>query len=151
MRLTLLTFAAALAVVLGAAASAPLPEGCIEVQHVLIAFDGSAMTRPIGRTKDEAKQLADDVLRRAKAGESFDKLVKEYSDDFVPGKPKASGKYFMCEAENTPNAPKGAYARSNMVPGFGDVSYSLKPGEIGMSEFDTERSPFGWHIIKRLR
>jgi len=42
------------------------------------------------------------------------------------------------------------HPRAAMVPAFGDVGFSLAEGEIGMAEFDEEKSPFGWHIIKRL-
>ncbi|MCP3917122.1 MAG: hypothetical protein GY711_16360 [bacterium] len=41
-------------------------------------------------------------------------------------------------------------ARSGMVPGFGNVAFSLKVGEVGISAFDADDSPFGWHVIKRL-
>ena len=44
----------------------------------------------------------------------------------------------------------GDYARSDMVPGFGDLSFSLPPGGIDICEFDGEKSPFGYHVIKRL-
>jgi parvulin-like peptidyl-prolyl isomerase len=37
-----------------------------------------------------------------------------------------------------------------MVPAFGNVGFSLAPGEIGMAEYDPRTSPYGWHIIKRL-
>lgn len=37
-----------------------------------------------------------------------------------------------------------------MVPAFGDVGFPLKVGEIGVSKYDPQNSPSGWHIIKRL-
>jgi parvulin-like peptidyl-prolyl isomerase len=37
-----------------------------------------------------------------------------------------------------------------MVPGFGDVAFELKVGEVGLCPFDGVRSPFGFHVIKRL-
>jgi parvulin-like peptidyl-prolyl isomerase len=37
-----------------------------------------------------------------------------------------------------------------MVPAFGDVGFALPPGQIGMAEYDPVKSPYGWHIIKRL-
>lgn len=42
------------------------------------------------------------------------------------------------------------HPRAAMVPGFGDVGFSLGAGEVGLAEFDENKSPFGWHIIKRL-
>jgi parvulin-like peptidyl-prolyl isomerase len=37
-----------------------------------------------------------------------------------------------------------------MVPAFGDAGFPLKVGEIGMADFDPQKSPYGWHIVKRL-
>ena len=37
-----------------------------------------------------------------------------------------------------------------MVPAFGEVGFSLAPGEIGIAEYDPVKSPYGWHVIKRL-
>jgi len=41
-------------------------------------------------------------------------------------------------------------ARGDMVSSFGDVSFSLKVGEIGMAEYSPTGSKFGWHIIRRV-
>jgi parvulin-like peptidyl-prolyl isomerase len=38
-----------------------------------------------------------------------------------------------------------------MVPAFGNVGFALKVGEIGIADYDPHTSPFGWHIIKRLK
>ena len=37
-----------------------------------------------------------------------------------------------------------------MVKSFGDVSFALKAGEIGLAVYDPKASKYGWHIIKRL-
>ena len=42
------------------------------------------------------------------------------------------------------------YERSMMAPAFGDVSFSLGVGEVGLAWYDPNRSKFGWHIIKRI-
>ena len=47
-------------------------------------------------------------------------------------------------------APPNTYKRSDMALSFGDVSFKLDVGEIGMAGFNPELSPYGWHIIKRL-
>ncbi len=44
----------------------------------------------------------------------------------------------------------GTSKRENMAASFGDVSFKLGVGEIGMARFHAQLSPFGWHIIKRL-
>ena len=50
-----------------------------------------------------------------------------------------------------PEVMDKVFPRSGMVPAFGDVGFPLKVGEVGMSQFDFQASPFGWHIVKRLR
>ena len=43
-----------------------------------------------------------------------------------------------------------SFPRDQMVPGFGDASFTLKVGEVGIANYDLSASPFGWHVIKRL-
>ncbi|MFT5049926.1 MAG: peptidyl-prolyl cis-trans isomerase B (cyclophilin B) [Chlamydiales bacterium] len=40
--------------------------------------------------------------------------------------------------------------REQMVPAFGDVGFLLEVGEVGLAPFDPAKSPYGWHVIKRL-
>ncbi|MFK5956897.1 MAG: peptidylprolyl isomerase [Planctomycetota bacterium] len=51
----------------------------VRIQHVLISFAGTRTAAT--RTKEEAEKLANEVLARAKAGEDFGALVKEFTDD----------------------------------------------------------------------
>src|SRR5512137_1517037 len=51
----------------------------ITVQHVLIGFQGSVPGKPITRTREEAKALADELFQKAKAGADFDAMVKQYT------------------------------------------------------------------------
>src|SRR5688572_6549760 len=57
----------------------------IQVQHCLISFTGKLPGKNVTRTQDEAKKLAYDILAKAKKGEDFDALVKQYTDDQHPG------------------------------------------------------------------
>ena len=41
------------------------------------------------------------------------------------------------------------FPREQMVPGFGNIGFKLKVGEVGISNYHQTDSPFGWHIIKR--
>src|SRR5580765_4727859 len=84
----------------------------ITIQHVLVGFKGSVPGKNITRTQDEAKKLAEEILARAKKGEDFEGLVKQYTDDSAPGI------YSMSNNGVTPAA--GEYARGRMVPAFGD-------------------------------
>lgn len=117
----------------------------VEVQHLLISFKGSIPKDTVVRTQAEAEALAKDLFERAKKGEDFDSLVKEFTDDQHPGI------YRMANINIEPDQSIQEYSRSRMVKAFGDVSFSLKVGEIGLAEYDPETSKYGWHIIKRLK
>lgn len=67
----------------------------IRIQHVLISFDGKTPTAK--RTQAEAEALAKEIFERAQAGEDFEALVEEYTDD--PGSKSAT--------------PKGSYSMLN--------------------------------------
>lgn len=124
------------------AAAAAAPAEHIKLQHILIAFSGKVPGKNITRSQDEARALATEILERAKKGEDFDELVRTYTDDRAPG---------IYALSNSGVAPaSGEFSRDRMVPAFGNVGFSLAPGEIGMAEYDPSTSPYGWHIIKRL-
>jgi parvulin-like peptidyl-prolyl isomerase len=114
----------------------------ITVQHILISFAGTRTKAT--RTRGEAEKLAGEVMERVKKGEDFDALMKQLSDDTGPGI------YPMCNDGQTPYVP-GETPRRRMVPAFGNVGFKLGVGEVGMAAHDPVASPFGWHIIKRLK
>ena len=115
----------------------------IQVQHILIGFQGSVPGKPIRRSKDEAKTLAYQLLDEARRGADFDDLVRRYTDDSPPG---------IYGMSNRGVAPaRGEYARDGMVPAFGNAGFPLQPGEIGIADYDQRSSPYGWHIVKRLK
>jgi len=116
----------------------------VAVQHILISFKGAIPKPTVTRTREEAQKLALEVFEQAKNGEDFDALVKQYTDDEYPGV------YRMSNKGITPDQSKQEYAREGMVKGFGDVSFSLPVGGIGMAEYDPQKSKYGWHIIRRI-
>jgi parvulin-like peptidyl-prolyl isomerase len=131
--------------ILSAGGQTPEPDR-VTVQHILIAFKGSIPDAKVARSQAEAETLANQILERARGGtEDFDALVKTYTDDQFPGI------YSMSNAGIAPEAASGEYSRTRMVKAFGDVSFSLKVGEIGMAVYDPQTSKYGWHIIKRLK
>jgi hypothetical protein len=122
----------------------------ITVQHVLIGFSGSVPGKPISRTKDEAQKLASELLGKANAGEDFDELVAAHTDDSPPGIYQMAN--FGKDGDMTSRIQsKWVYERDGMVPAFGNVGFKLEVGKVGMSEFSEDASPFGWHIIRRLK
>jgi hypothetical protein len=78
-----------------------------------------------------SRQKADDLLKRARSGEDFDKLAKENSDE--PGAKESGGDL-------------GWFGRGRMVKPFEDAVFALKDNEIS----DIVESQFGFHIIQRL-
>ncbi len=99
----------------------------------------------ITRSQEQAKNLAYEVFENAKSGDNFDELVKKHTNDSFPGKYKMANNGVQADNNNS------EYPRSGMVPAFGDVGFKLKVEEIGISDHDAQKSPFGWHIIKRIK
>jgi parvulin-like peptidyl-prolyl isomerase len=113
----------------------------VTVQHILISFKGK-ISKPVERSKKQADNLAWEIFDRAEAGEDFDALVLEYTNDKHPGI------YTMANRGVAQKA--GMSKREDMAVSFGDISFRLQVGEIGMARYHAEMSPFGWHIIKRI-
>ncbi len=116
----------------------------VVVQHVLIAHNGTGIAG-VTRNPREAEQLAQRVLARARRGESFDRLVRLHSDE------SRDKDIYDLTNYGVPPSRKGQVQRVQMVRGFGDVAFKLRPLEIGLVPYDEARSPYGWHVIKRLR
>lgn len=101
----------------------------VKASHILIStVDDNG--KPLSEAKKkEAKKKAEEVLKKAKSGEEFSELAKEYSDD--PGSAANGGDL-------------GYFTKGQMVQPFEEAAFSLKPGEIsGLVE-----SEYGYHIIK---
>ncbi|MEM8884627.1 MAG: peptidylprolyl isomerase [Planctomycetota bacterium] len=118
----------------------------ITVDHILIGVRG-APRMSATRSVEEARTLAEDIVKRVEAGDSWMKLKNEFSDDRSARGP--GGPYAMANRGVTPNA--GEARRDGMVPGFGDTSFALEVDEIGIAPWDSRKSPFGFHIIKRIK
>ena len=126
----------------------------ITVQHILIGFSTPNKGRPgtgssvpgksISRTKQESEVLANELLKRATDGEDFGELVKQYTNDSPPG-------IYQMANYGQDNVPAGVFKRADMVPAFGNVGFPLPVGGVGLAVYDPENSPYGWHIIKRIK
>jgi parvulin-like peptidyl-prolyl isomerase len=84
--------------------------------------------QPKAPSKEEARKKAEEVLAKARKGEDFAALAKQYSDD--PGSKDKGGEY--------------TFSRGQMVPEFDKAAFALQPGQIS----DLVETQFGYHIIK---
>ena len=101
----------------------------VKAAHVLIATqDLTTGTNLSDEQKAAKKKIAEDVLKRAKAGEDFAKLAKEYSDD--SGSKDKGGEY--------------TFPRGQMTPAFEAAAFSLNTNQVS----DIVETPYGYHIIK---
>lgn len=107
------------------------------VKHILVGWRDLAKNmenkmdeRAAKRSRAEADALAIDLLKRAGAGEDFDKLMAEYSEDAGSAR---SGRVYDVTAD------------AKLVFEFKRLSLRLKPDEVGLV-----MTLYGWHIIKRV-
>jgi len=117
----------------------------VTIQHLLVGVTGPRIR--IQRSPGEAETMAADLYARIRAGEEFDTLVKNYTNDSHPGI------YTMV----LKGASDGTvWARGDMAQAFGDVAWHLAVGEYGVTRYDggvpgsKPKSEFGYHIIRRL-
>ncbi|OQB13866.1 MAG: Foldase protein PrsA precursor [Firmicutes bacterium ADurb.Bin193] len=107
------------------------------VKHVLIKTVDDQGTPLSVEAIEAAKIKADDILKRAKEGEDFDKLVAEFSED--PGSTSQPEGYYVGKGFALGNPGGG------MVKAFETASLELEVGGIS----DIVETSFGYHIIKR--
>jgi peptidyl-prolyl cis-trans isomerase C len=101
----------------------------VRASHVLIATKDLTLGQEYSAEKKaEKKKLAEDIQKRAKAGEDFAKLAKQYSDD--PGSKDNGGEY--------------TFPRGQMVPEFESTAFSLGTNQVS----EVVPTQFGYHIIK---
>ena len=100
----------------------------LRCKHVLIKTVDDSYNEL--ENQDELEAAANDIAKRAQAGEDFDALVKEYGED--PG------------MESNPDGY--VFTEGTMVDEFYQGTLALAEG--GISE--PIKSSYGWHIIQRL-
>ena len=107
------------------------------VSHILFSIQDAKTGQELPmEQKLEKRRLAEKVLDRAKKGEDFVALVKEYSDD-APSKEKG-GEYSIARASEDQSR--------SAVPEFEVAAFTLAPNQV--SDLVTTR--FGYHIIKGI-
>ena len=95
------------------------------VNHILIQVSENAAAADVAA----AREAAEVAKRRAEAGEEFEKLTAELSDDV---------------GSRTEGGATDFFPRGVMAPGFEDAAFELIVGEIS----DPVRTRFGFHVIK---
>ncbi len=103
-------------------------ENYLSAKHILLLTTDPS-TGEVKRTDAEAQQEAQALLDRINAGEDFDALMKEYSED--------GG------LEGNPNGY--IFTEGDMVTEFYEGTKALEPGEVS----GLVKSSYGYHIIKR--
>jgi peptidyl-prolyl cis-trans isomerase D len=96
----------------------------IHARHILFTLEEGADDQKV----EEVKKKAGEILEKARKGENFAELAKEYSEG--PSKDKGGD--------------LGYFSAGQMVKPFEEAAFKMKPGEIS----DLVRTPFGYHIIK---
>jgi parvulin-like peptidyl-prolyl isomerase len=98
--------------------------------QILVAWAGAVGAVPtVTRTEAEARTLAEEIHRRAQAGEDFAALARERSDS-------PSGRR---------GGSIGVYLTGTMVPEFESAVAAVPTSSIA----PLTRTPFGWHVIRR--
>jgi peptidyl-prolyl cis-trans isomerase C len=101
----------------------------VRASHILLSTRDQSTGTELAVDKKEAKRkLAEELLKRARGGEDFAKLAREYSED--PGSKDKGGEY--------------KFPRGQMVPEFESAAFSLATNQIS----DVVTTQFGYHIIK---
>ena len=115
------------------AKKAEYDENYRRVKHILFKTndltddtdDDGNVTKTADEKKAEIKALYEEVLKKAQAGDDFEALIEEYSDDSM-------------------DVEKGyIFQKGDMVTEFEEAAWDLAVGEIATCE-----STYGWHIIK---
>lgn len=100
----------------------------VQVAHVLVRVPETGGSEAEGR----AKAKAEDLIRRARAGEDFAKLAKDTSED--PGTAGKGGEI-------------GWITKGQVIPQFEDAAFALRKGDVTGAPVRTQ---YGYHVIKAL-
>lgn len=101
------------------------PGAQVRARHILFGFPLQATEAQRDSVRAEAQQIRD----RLAAGESFEDLARQYSQD--PGSASNGGDL-------------GFFQRQEMVEPFAVAAFSLEPGELS----EVVETPMGFHVIR---
>ncbi|MET0284822.1 MAG: peptidylprolyl isomerase [Polyangiales bacterium] len=99
--------------------------------HILIRYKGALRTTPdVVRSKEDARKLADQVVKKLQGGADWATTANDYTED-----PSGKGQ----------GGKLGTFPKGRMVPEFDTKVFALAPGGVS----DVVETGFGYHIIKR--
>jgi len=103
----------------------------LRAAHILVANRDMKTSRPYTDSENaQARMRIEGLLKRARSGEDFERLAKEFSED--PGSKARGGTY--------------AFARGQMAVEFEAAAFNLRIGQLsGVVE-----TSYGFHVIKLL-
>jgi len=101
-------------------------------RHILISFDGASNSKS-KRSKKEARELAEGLIKQLSDGGDFTALAKEFSSD---------------ESNKEKGGDLGTFAKGAMVKPFEDATLGLQIGERTKEPVETQ---YGFHIIERTQ
>lgn len=101
------------------------PGAEVRARHILLGFPLQATQAQ----RDSVLEQAEGLLARVRAGESFETLARQFSQD--PGSASNGGDL-------------GFFDRTAMVEPFADAAFALEPGEVS----DVVETPMGYHLIR---
>ena len=107
------------------------PPDRIAARHILIQYMGCTQaSSSVVRTREQARAVAEEVLKRLRAGADFARLAVDFSDE--PGAAQRGGAL-------------GRFDRKAMDKAFAEAAFALRVNEISA----IVETPFGFHIIQR--
>ncbi len=102
-----------------------LPGARLRARHILLSIPSGATPEQV----DSVRAFARSLRERIVAGESFESIAREYSQD--PGSAASGGDL-------------GTFGRGEMVRPFEEAAFALEPGEVS----EPVETPFGFHLIR---
>src|SRR5690349_2289246 len=107
----------------------------VRAAHILLSTRDPGTGQELTDEKKKEKKLQmEKILERARKGENFAALAREFSED--PGSKSKGGEYTFARAKDDP--------QHAMVAEFENAAFSLKTNEIS----GVVTTQFGYHIIK---
>ncbi len=109
-------------------------EDVVGLKHIMIAYQGALMAPfTITRSKEEAKELAENLRKKIIEGEDWGKIAKKYSDD---------------KSTRKNNGDLGLICIDKFIPiELEEVAFNLKINEVS----EIVESPGGFHILLRYQ